>query len=108
LATTGDLGELDLQHFRFGCGLEVTVRAAAAAPEGYEILAGDGADAAHVAFHLGLDAPDAPMRYRVLRQDDHGGRREMRRFGSRCEAEAFVAAYTARLHHQVYWCEALP
>ena len=102
MAATHGLDELDVQCFRFACGLEVTVH-------GLDISS--SGDLAHAAFHLGLDpavfAPGAPMRYRVLRQDDHGGRFEMRQFTSRCEADAFVADYTQRLHHQIYWCEEL-
>ena len=49
----------------------------------------------------------APLRYRVLRQDDHGGRFEVARTATRCEASAIVERYTRRLHHQIYWLEEL-
>ncbi len=44
--------------------------------------------------------------WRVLRQDDNGNRFVVAEGLSRTEAEAQVAALSARGHKQTYWCEA--
>ena len=49
---------------------------------------------------------DDPLRWVVWRQDDNGNRYEVRRCGTREEAEALAAEMEARGHKQLYWVAA--
>ena len=126
-ADSNGLGPMDVWQLRLGCGIELSLLVfrwkSTGEPWGVDEAAGlevhsSSDDVAHVCFHLGLDPAaiglalplaglGAPLPYRVLRQDDHGTRFEMRRVSSRCEAAAVVEEYTRKLHHQIYWWETI-
>jgi hypothetical protein len=86
-------------------------------PSFYEVHA-NATELAHIAFHLGVALPAmtvwiddrdhpiadlGPDRFVAMRRDDNGNEIEMRRFTSRCEADAFVRDFETRGHKQGYW-----
>jgi len=119
------LGSFDAWALRFACGLEVTLwifeRDPLQNPVGPEDLTNievhaNSRDFDHIACHLPFapaDAArsmpdpmvDAPKRWRLLRQDDHGNRYEVDAYTSRCRAGAIATSFEERGHKQTYWIE---
>lgn len=119
---TNGLGLADAWRVRFPCGLELGLwllqldgRGTTLGPEERR-SAGVFANARerrHLWFHLGLAAADVEPSlpdptvggtnaWRVVRQDDNGGRFEVASFTSRCEAAHVARELEAQGHKQTY------